>query len=75
MDVCPSCGSDQLEDYYENDDLTFCGNCGNVFDAKTDAEAEAEAEAERFWYEQRNEYYTDEDYEALDREDEGSEFW
>jgi transcription initiation factor TFIIIB Brf1 subunit/transcription initiation factor TFIIB len=45
MDVCPRCGSDQLEDYYQNDDLTFCGNCGNVFDAEFD-EAEAEAEAE-----------------------------
>jgi len=50
MDVCPRCGSDQLEDYYQNDDLTFCGNCGNVFDAEFD-EAEVEAEAENDQYE------------------------
>jgi len=69
MYVCPYCGSAEIYDmWYAYGDIAGCTDCGATWEESylmTPMSSEVEAEAN----------FTDEDYEALDREDEGNEFW
>jgi len=63
--ICPYCGEDTKRVW---PGVLACEWC-YVWWAEAEPEAEAEAEAEAI------RYFTDDDYAALDEEDEGNEFW
>jgi hypothetical protein len=68
MYTCPKCGSDQIYDKEAwRAILNKCETCGAEWrDYPEDYAPEPEPEPV---------YFTDEDYEAMDAEDEGNEFW
>jgi O-glycosyl hydrolase len=62
MYVCPYCGSAEIYDmWYAYGDIGGCKDCGATWEESYLMTPMAN--------------FTDEDYDALDREDEGNEFW